>query len=320
MSTTSPETKLILIVDDILDNLQIVDTILADFGYRTTYARNGEQALSQAQKALPDLILLDLMMPDISGIEVCKQLKSAPPTAEIPIIFLTASSDKHSLSEAFTAGAVDYLTKPFDHVELLARISTHLELKHTRDQLQQALVKLKYLAATDALTGVANRRQILELGTKEINRARRYQRSLTALMLDIDHFKVVNDTHGHQVGDRALKMLTRIAQSVLRKGDYLGRLGGEEFVAILPETDAAEAERVAERLRHTLAETNILDGSTALDSSAPSPEAVFITVSIGVTPLAAADHNIDDLIRRVDQALYRAKHLGRNRTVTLLSH
>ncbi|MFE4107612.1 diguanylate cyclase [Almyronema epifaneia] len=311
MTSFHPENFSILIVDDVVDNLEVISIMLTEQGYYTLKAPSGQQALVEARNALPDLILLDLMMPDMNGLEACRILKADAQTADIPIIFVTASDERDHLLQAFELGAVDYITKPFDCFELLVRIKTHLELKQVRDELKQALAVVEKLAATDELTGVANRRYLLEIATKEFERAKRYGRSLAIVMLDIDHFKLVNDNYGHQVGDRVLQQMAAVAAETLRKGDTLGRIGGEEFIALLPETAPSEAEEVAERLRQKIANLAI----------AISPEHnLQITVSLGLSVHLAGDVTIDAIITRADAALYVAKAQGRNQVVSLVGN
>jgi diguanylate cyclase (GGDEF)-like protein len=312
MTSFCPEQFLILVVDDINQNLSVIGSILEEVGYDTTFATSGEQALERVQMARPDLILLDLMMPGMNGLDVCEALKADLTLAELPIIFLTASQEKEHLLQAFDKGAVDYVTKPFNAPELLARVRTHLELKYTRDRLQKSLQEqarlaqeLEKLANIDPLTEVWNRRHLLELAEREFHRADRYQRPFSVLMLDIDHFKTINDTYGHAVGDEALKLMAKTVLQTLRKTDYFGRFGGEEFVAFLPETDLETAIAVAERIRLALAEIAI-----PIDLSL-----IHMTVSIGVATHQVRDDSLDNLLKRSDTALYKAKKQGRNQAV-----
>jgi diguanylate cyclase (GGDEF)-like protein len=307
MTSFNPEQFLILVVDDMSQNLQVVGSILDDIGYATTFATTGDQAIKRVSTAKPDLILLDLMMPEVNGLEVCKILKSDPNHQEIPIMFLTASNEKEHLIQAFEEGAVDYITKPFSVPELLARVRTHLELKHTRDELKKALMELEKLATTDPLTGVYNRRQLFKIGEQELQRSQRHNRPLSILMLDIDHFKKINDLYGHSVGDQALIFLTETIIKSLRTSDFFGRFGGEEFVVILPETTLTEALDIAERLRRHIAEISFLS----------SGQFISLTVSIGVANFETSSANFDYLLHKADQALYEAKHQGRNRVVTI---
>lgn len=307
MKPFNPSNFLVLVVDDLSLNLQIVGTILEQEGYGTTFATSGKQALERISRANPDLILLDLMMPEMDGLQLCKHIQINWNSEDIPIIFLTASHEKKHLLEAFNRGAVDYITKPFNAPELLARVKTHLELKHTRDELKKALAELEKLATTDSLTCVANRGHLLAMGEQEFSRARRYQRPLSVLMLDIDRFKQINDNYGHAMGDEALKAIARAIADSLRKGDCLGRFGGEEFVVFLPETDLAAAMKIGDRIRLTIAEISFFSDENSWQ----------ITASIGVAAYTFQDETIDDLIKRADKALYCAKHQGRDRVVAI---
>lgn len=302
MKPFNPGEFLVLVVDDVSHNLEVIADILEEVGYDTTFATSGEQALERIKTAQPDLILLDLMMPGMNGFEVCYQLKRDSQLEEIPVIFLTASHEKDHLIEAFEKGAVDYVTKPFNAPELLARVRTHLELKHTQDQLRQCLNELEKLAITDSLTEIWNRRRISELAQREFNRACRYNRPFSLIIFDIDTFKKVNDTYGHAVGDQVLKIIAKTVLGSLRKVDFFGRWGGEEFLIILPEIEVKTAINVAERLRKCIAKTVIPLEEKSLQ----------VTVSIGVASYQPADKEIDDILQRADQALYHAKNQGRN--------
>ncbi|MEM6502962.1 MAG: diguanylate cyclase [Cyanobacteria bacterium P01_C01_bin.89] len=307
-----PQQFLVLVVDDAVGNLNLVGRILEQGNYETTFASHGVQALEQIPMVQPDLIVLDLIMPDISGLEVCRKLKENPKTNNIPVIFLTASDNKKDLVEAFAYGAVDYITKPFSAPELLARVKNHLELKHSRDLLKQAIAKLERLAKTDPLTGIANRRHWLTLANQEFKRAQRYESSFSILLIDLDHFKSVNDTYGHHAGDQVLVTTVKAIKSKLRQQDFFGRWGGEEFVVLLPETRLKSAETVAERLRATIED---------LVKTPPEDQVYpYTTLSVGITSCGAKDINLDSIIQRADQALYQAKERGRNQGVVIAPH
>jgi len=297
-----PESFLILVVDDVTKNLQLVMEILEQIGYETTFATSGKKALERLETVKPDLILLDLMMPDMGGLEVCEILKADPQYQKIPVIFLTASNEQESLIDAFAKGAVDYVTKPFHSAELLARVRTHLELKQARDDLHKAYEALERLVIIDPLTGVSNRRAIDAFAQEEYDRAQRYKTHFSVLMIDLDHFKNVNDIYGHYIGDECLKVVAEKLDNSLRTVDQFGRFGGEEFVAILPETSLTEAIKVAERLRIEVSQLvpDIKDFSSSL------------SVSIGVSGFQEKDQSPMDIFKRADQALYEAKEMGRN--------
>jgi diguanylate cyclase (GGDEF)-like protein len=309
-SSFQPENFLILVVDDIPQNLKVVGSMLDGVGYATTFAAGGQQALERVTRACPDLILLDLMMPEIDGLEVCRRLKANPQLRDIPIIFLTASHEQEHLVSAFQLGAVDYITKPFRKLELLARVRTHLELKHTTDQLKCALAELERLAHVDPLTDILNRRSLFAAVEQEFNRASRYNAPFSLLMLDVDHFKQINDKYGHAVGDRALIALTKVVSDALRKVDVLGRYGGEEFVVMLPQTESQQALAVAHRIRllvEAMAISMQEENQTRLDA-----EKLHITISVGVSTYRPGDTLVDKIFERADRALYCAKDAGRN--------
>jgi diguanylate cyclase (GGDEF)-like protein len=303
----NPADLLILVVDDINDNLHIMGSILDQAGYNTTYATSGQQALERVKAALPDLILLDLMMPGMDGIEVCEQLKLEPAYRHIPIVFLTASREQEKLLSAFQQGASDYLMKPVTPAELLARVKVHLEQKLRHDQLNKNAEKFYQMAIKDPLTGVSNRYHLMTVAEQEFSRAGRYQRPLSVIMLDIDHFKQVNDTYGHDIGDEVLKQVAQVSLASLRGGDLFGRLGGEEFMVLLPETNLEKATVVAKRL------------CTAVSQSTFQIDQVNVplTISIGVSSIHADDTDIGPVLKRADQALYEAKQQGRNQVRSL---
>lgn len=296
----NPEDYLVLVVDDSPVNLQVVGITLDEIGYSTTFANNGSQAIERFKSAQPDLVLLDMMMPDMDGLEVCNILKATDP--EIPIIFLTASHEQKHLIEAFEQGAADYVTKPFTKPELAARVKNHLMLRYAFNELKTALVEMERLAKTDGLTGLLNRRSLLEVAVQEFTRAQRYKRSLSVLMLDIDHFKRINDTYGHHVGDLVIQTIASILNEIFRATDSVGRYGGEEFVVILPETTLEQAFEVAERIRCQV--SGRLMSNEIRDLHA--------TVSLGISTLSTETNTIDEMLQRADKALYQAKSNGRN--------
>lgn len=312
MTLFQPENCLILVVDDLSENLQLISLILEKRGYETTFAISGEQALERVKSAKPDLILLDFMMPQMNGLEVCEKIKANPELAEIPIIFLTASHEQDDLIQAFEKGAVDYITKPFSTPELLARVRTHLELKNAREHLKKLLdkqaqlnKKLENLANRDPLTGVWNRHYFLNLCEREISRAYRYNRLFSILIIDLDHFKKINDAYGHTIGDEVLIAITITVQNSIRKIDFLGRFGGDEFLVLLPETPVNVAVDMAETIRDNLEKKVILAEEIE----------VRVTVSIGVSTYQLEDQNIDPVLQRADQVLDQAKNQGRNRVI-----
>jgi diguanylate cyclase (GGDEF)-like protein len=301
----------ILIVDDDPVVVQVLGKMLADFG-QVRFALSGAQALALTQEALPDLILLDAEMPDMSGYEVCRLLKTDPLLWDIPVIFITQHDEPDSELMALETGAVDFIGKPPKQALVSARVRTHLRLKQVSDELRRH-------ANTDALTGAANRRQFDFLYEREWERARRAGTQLSLLMIDIDHFKLYNDHYGHPQGDDCLRQVAQtVATLVQRPADAFARVGGEEFVALLPDTDEHGARYVAQRIVEGVA--------AAMIPHASSPVAPYVSVSVGGSTItwpagAAAGHVLrpttepvwrsSDLMQCADKALYAAKHAGR---------
>mgnify|MGYP003636814929 CR=1 FL=1 len=294
----------ILIVDDAETNLMILSNLLAEEG-EIISATDGAQAIALAEADLPDLILLDVSMPGMDGYEVCRRLKSDIRTRDIPIVFVTGRTEDNDQEKGLSLGAIDYILKPYSPLIVLARIRNHLALQKAHRDLKAANAELTRLATTDFLTGVWNRRRFMELGEAEVARVRRSGRSFGMAMMDVDHFKSVNDTHGHDAGDNVLRALAEACVDRLRNVDIVGRMGGEEFALILPETDPQGAMLTVERLREYLSELAIpIDSGT-----------LTVTVSIGVTTVRDPSDTIEGALKRADEALYKAKGSGRNRTV-----
>ncbi|QPN65431.1 diguanylate cyclase domain-containing protein [Synechococcus sp. CBW1006] len=289
----------ILIVDDERFNRQLLTTVLQDEGIIST-AGGSAEALEAVRMNPPDLILLDVRLPDMDGFEVCRRLKSNQATQDIPVIFITAMNNPEEEARGLHLGAVDYITKPFNHTVVKARVRTQLRLK------QQANLLSRY-AFHDALTGLANRRAFDRLGEHEWNSCQRQSFPLALILLDVDHFKNYNDHYGHGAGDDCLIAIARsMASAVNRSSDLIARYGGEEFAIVLPETALAPACALAERIRHSVEEQHL--------PHAASPTAPHVTVSLGVASLVpSGGSRIRDLILQADDCLYRAKRQGRNR-------
>jgi diguanylate cyclase (GGDEF)-like protein len=290
----------LLIVDDEKINL---DTMVGLLGphYKTVVALNGEQALKRLKRPpLPDLILLDVVMPDMDGYEVCRIIKEDPATRHIPVIFITGKNEEQDEAKGFQAGAVDYISKPFSPIIGLARVSTHIELKRRGDMLER-------LAGLDGLTGIANRRRFDEFLSSEWKRCQRHAAPISLILADIDFFKRYNDYYGHAKGDAALKQVAAvISQSTPRPEDLAARYGGEEFVCVLPQTGSKGARTVAERIMKSLEHMAI--------AHADSKAASRVTLSIGVASLIPAKGQpCNTLVELADAALYEAKRKGRNR-------
>ncbi len=305
MADYNPKNFLILAVDDNSVNRILIEKILRKEGYQTNVLAQSQEVLPYMEDINPDLILLDLMMPNINGLELCQQIKLNPHYQDIPIIFITASDEKQDLLKAFDLGAVDYITKPFHNRELLARIKTHLELKFTRDELKKALVELEKLATTDELTGISNRRHFTALAEREFNLAKRQKRLFSLLILDIDYFKKINDSYGHVAGDYVIKYVAKQCVLSIRQEDLCARWGGEEFIIFLSESMLEDAIVVATRLRKDIEKLSLLFQS----------QEIKVTVSIGVAVYHPDDKNVNQTIIRGDIALYQAKNSGRNRVV-----
>jgi diguanylate cyclase (GGDEF)-like protein len=297
-------TQTILIVDDMPSNIEILDEILSS-QYDILFATSGQEALDIALQERPDLILLDIIMPEMDGYTVHARLKDSDETRDIPVIFVTGMDQDEDESKGLNAGVIDYITKPLRPHIVKARVRNHLELKRYRDHL-------KTLSAIDGLTGIANRRQFDETLEKEWRRGRRNQAPLSLLMLDIDLFKAFNDHYGHLAGDECLqKVANGLTEIIKRPADLLARFGGEEFVIVLPETDSPGASKVAGLALEKVQRLNI---PHAYSNVTPR-----ITVSIGVATLIPDELHIPlDLIRSADDLLYEAKRNGRNQIKTTI--
>ncbi len=295
----------ILIVDDERPNIQVLNAILQD-NYEISVALNGEQALKRAfGDKKPDLVLLDIQMPDLDGFEVCRRLQEHPETRDIPVIFITAKSNEKDEEKGLAAGAVDYITKPFGPAVVLARIRVHLELKRKRDILRN-------LSNKDGLTCIANRRRFEEFLEFEWQRAVRTGEPLSLIMADIDHFKLYNDHYGHAAGDECLREVARSLSGVVsRQTDLVARYGGEEFICLLTGTNHDGAGEVARKMREAVETLGI--------PHAFSPVAPTITLSLGVASLVPQrdGKTAHDLFLAADKALYKAKSTGRNKVAVL---
>jgi diguanylate cyclase (GGDEF)-like protein len=287
---------LIMIVDDMIDNVVFLEKILQKSGFRTISALNGDSALDLLTEHTPDLILLDIVMPGMTGFETCARIQNNKDFIDIPVIFLSAKKDEKTIIESFIYGGIDYVVKPFNSPELLARVNTHLQLKNAKE-------KLHTLAFTDVMTGLYNRRKFIESLDNERARAFRYSESLSFIMIDIDHFKRINDSLGHDVGDKALVRFAEIIKSSLRETDFAGRLGGEEFGIILPRTGLEQACVVAERIRARVEE----------ESESKEDNIPHFTASFGVAQFHEDKNSSSLLTQDADKALYEAKGTGRNR-------
>ena len=296
----------VLVVDDNEVIRRLAKTLLTKRDYAVETAKNGPEGIERAKKIQPHVILLDVMMPGMDGYEVCRQLKADPEVSDIPVIMVTSKTETLDRIKGLEIGAADYVVKPFDQGELLARIATHVKLKNLYDELQKKNRLLEELSKKDGLTDLYNRRYFQERIADEFSRARRYDFPLSFIMFDIDHFKNINDRYGHQAGDEVLKTIARILVQHVRDVDIPARYGGEEFALILPHTSLLNAAIVAERIRQQVMEEPVNFQGQQID----------VTISLGVAGIP--DNNpssFHELIRFADDALYRAKQTGRNRTV-----
>jgi diguanylate cyclase (GGDEF)-like protein len=290
----------ILIIDDEPHNIEMLAEIFKT-DHEVLFATDGAKALELAASTSPDLILLDVILPGMDGFEICERLKAEPHTADIPVIFITGRDDSETETRGLALGAVDYITKPITPGIVRMRVSNHIELKRARDRLTE-------LATTDGLTEIANRRRYDEVLEREVLRHRRSRAPLTLIMLDIDHFKLYNDTYGHLRGDDCLRAIaSTIRASLWRAADLAARYGGEEFACILPDTGATEeVTAIAERIR-----TGVINLQIPHETS---PTAPHVTISLGlVTRHCDESTEPKQLTAAADKQLYLAKTHGRNR-------
>ncbi len=298
----------ILIVEDHPSTRKLLQMLLQKRGYEAIAVQNGKEALELFKERFFPIVLTDWIMPETDGRELCSRLRESRWDSYIYIIFLTARDSKNDVVQGLDAGADDYLTKPFNPAELAARIRTGIRILRLEGSLRKANEEIQLLTITDPLTGLYNRRYLYDRLPQEIKRSLRYGHSLSLILCDLDYFKRVNDTYGHQAGDTVLRVFGRLIKEGCRAGvDWTARYGGEEFVAVLPETEIGGAYLVAERLRQTLENEMIL-----LEKSA-----IRVTASWGVTSLSSPQTEqtswMDILIRQADDALTEAKREGRNR-------
>ncbi len=289
----------ILAIDDTPANLLTIGNVLgAEFDLQVT--TSGAAGLAQAIASPPDLILLDVMMPDMDGYETCSRLRAEPLTHDIPIIFITAQNSAEDETRGLDAGAVDFISKPVNPTVLRARMRTHLTLKRLTDQLRS-------MAFVDGLTGIANRRRLDETLDLEWRSCQRTGAPLALAMMDIDHFKCLNDTYGHRAGDLCLVTVASTLKAGLgRSHDLIARYGGEEFLCLCPGTDLAGMRVKAEELRQAIQALGIPNEGA---SAAP-----VVTISVGVAAtIPTADISPYQVVTMADHQLYEAKHAGRNR-------
>ncbi|MBW4535031.1 MAG: diguanylate cyclase [Pleurocapsa minor HA4230-MV1] len=325
----------ILVVEDRPQNIELLTVILNLQGYKVEQANQGSLAIRSAMARPPDIILLDISQPEMDSFAVCRHLKADPHTQDIPIIFISAANEAEPKIKAFESGASDYITKPFQIEEVIARINNQLqisrlkiELKAKNAHLERELLKrqlaakkllslnqqLGKLAAIDSLTQIANRRIFDEFLTREWQRGQREQRYLSLILCDIDYFKLYNDNLGHHSGDLCLRRVAQaITKAVKRPADLVARYGGEEFAIILPQTSAQNALRVAETIRLKVKQLYL-----------PHPESTvsnYVSISLGVTCLIPQPrYTKKQLLVTADKALYQAKKQGRDRSILITDY
>jgi diguanylate cyclase (GGDEF)-like protein len=289
----------ILIADDDDVSRVALKALLVREGYDVTAVADGTQAWEALQvEDPPRLAILDWLMDEMDGVEVCRRVREHPALRDLYLILLTSRGDQNHIVTGLGAGANDYVTKPFNRNELLARVRVGAQMASLHAELAARMRELDALATMDGLTGIANRRTFQARLETEVARTVRYHAPLSLLMLDVDHFKRLNDAHGHQAGDEVLQKLGRLLASSTRNTDFVARYGGEEFAVILVDTNRVAAEHTAERLRARI-------------EAGPWPYRA-ITASIGVASWGPADVSASEMIHQADQALYFAKKNGRN--------
>src|SRR5918911_1246430 len=304
----------ILVADDEPVNRALIQRRLQREGYRVLTAQNGREAVEKTAEALPDLAILDVMMPEMDGLEACRLIKENERTRDIPVIFLSARDETEMKVSGLSLGANDYISKPFKAEELIARVDVAIRLKQERDLLRMNAEEARERAEvaqeramTDPLTGLLNRYGLQHILAREHAEARRYTRPLSCLIIDLDNFKAVNDTYGHAAGDLALQQIAGILREAVRRSDTVFRYGGEEFLVLLPETDLDGAVALGEKIRTSAASRPFGDG-----------ERIFnLTLSAGASTLCD-DESGNDMIARADMVLYQAKERGRNRVESKL--
>jgi diguanylate cyclase (GGDEF)-like protein len=293
------ERATILIVDDEIANIEIMNAVLED-DYEVCFATSGEQAVEVAKTVLPDLILLDVMMPGMDGYEVCRVIKQSPKLADVPIIFSTGLGDQDAEARGLSLGAIDYITKPIQPVILSARVRNHVELKRLRDRLAE-------MAVTDALTGLSNRRHLEQVLEVETDRLAQTNEWLPFIMVDIDFFKAFNDTYGHPVGDRCIAMVAAaLNRAACAAAKVSARYGGEEFSCVLLGAGPEEAMSVATDIQAQVRSLGIPHVGSSVSG--------FVTVSVGVASARCSPGMSPDLwIQNADTQLYVSKSEGRDR-------
>jgi len=304
-------TARVLVVEDSRTQADWLVQVLAREGYEVQVAADGREAIRRVRMEPPDLVLLDMILPDMDGLEVLRVLKSRAEEQFIPVILLSVKSDLDSRVAGLRIGADDFLAKPFADAEIQARAAAMLRIKNLQDQLRTAKGQLEKLSVTDGLTGLYNHRHFEERLHEEFRRTQRYSDPVSLIMLDLDHFKDVNDRYGHPFGDRVLRETAELIRSSIRDPDICARYGGEEFAIILPKTQLQGALAVAERIFRSLRQKG--HAVDACDAAKSKLAEVHVTASIGIAFYPSKDVTSPELlVKYADEALYRAKREGRN--------
>jgi len=292
--------KVLVAEDEPVSRLRL-QAFLGKWGYNVLVASDGAEAVRLFECERPRLVILDRMMPHMDGLDVCRQIRQHGAEPYVYVILLTAQDDTREIVEGFQAGADDYITKPFEVEELEARVRTGARIAELQEQLIGARERLRVEATHDSLTGLLNRAAFFDGFNKEVVRARRHHTPLALIMADLDHFKSINDRHGHPNGDAVLRETARRLRASLRASDVIGRYGGEEFVIAAPDCNLRNALALAERFRTCICSLPIAVGDNE----------VAVTMSLGVAATCDMDE-AERLLTVADEALYRAKHAGRN--------
>jgi two-component system cell cycle response regulator len=299
-----------LIADDDRITTAILVRALNSWGIETIVAHDGAEAWKQLTTGrVPELVIADWIMPGLDGIQLCQRIRQEPALKATYVLLLTAKKGRVDLVAGLDAGADDYMTKPIDTEELRARVQVGVRVATLQRQLSEQVSELQVvrdhltrLASTDVLTELYSRRGWFEIAATEFSRSRRYNRAVSLMIVDLDYFKRVNDTYGHDAGDRLLQTFAAMLRLECRQSDVVGRIGGEEFAVLVPETSVRAAQRLAGRIANTCRSLKV----------ATAAGEVTCTCSIGISDVRPDDFTIDDVMRRADVALYEAKRAGRN--------
>lgn len=294
----------VLVADDSPVYRKLVEQALPQDTCSVVFASSGRDAIEIFEREHPDVVITDWVMPDLTGIELCQKIRADANAAYTYLIILTSHAEKENVVKGLSAGADDYLTKPFHQDELLARVRVGQRLIDLQRQIEAKNRLLEELALTDSLTGLPNRRAIESWAARQLSGAARHGFPFWVVVIDLDHFKGINDAYGHEAGDNVLKKFGEILKANTRRSDICGRIGGEEFLQVLTHADESDVRVVVERIRHRFAaEKFLLKGNS-----------VTVTASFGVAGFwGKTAPEFAKLLSQADTALYRAKHLGRNR-------